>query len=97
MKRFINIAEQSQDAIKLVFATNNRIASKSFDFNGQILTDEMSDEIETGSDSDKTKRAFSNIAFWYGNYFLAYGSQTIKNKEEEKKKRTVYFINKIQF
>ncbi len=98
VKRFINIAEQTQDAIKLVFATYNKIASKSFSFDGQVISDEMSDEIETGSDTDKTKRSFSNISFWYSNYFLAYGSQTIKNKDgDEKRKRTVYFVNKIKF
>jgi len=97
VKRFINIAEQSQDAIKLVFASGNRIASKSFDFNGNIVSDEESDEIDSGKEGDKAKYSFSNISYWYDNYFIAYGSQTIKNKEEDVKKRTVYFINKIAY
>ena len=98
VKRFINIAEQKQDAIKLVYASRSRIHSKSFDFSGTILEDESSEEIDTGMDSDKVKRSYSNMSYWYGNYFLAYGSQKIKNKtESDKKKRTVYFINKIQY
>lgn len=99
VKRFINIAEQSQNAIKLVFASYNRIASKSFDFDGNITTETSSDEIETGIEGDKTKGAFSNISFWYDKYFLAYGSQTIKNTDDGdgKRKRKVYFVNKIRF
>lgn len=98
VKRFINIAEQTQEAIKLVFATGNQIVSKSFGFDGSVISDFMSDEIESEYDTDKVKRSFSNISFWYGNYFLAYGTQKIKNKVEgDKRKRKVYFINKIEF
>lgn len=97
VKRFIKIADQQQDAIKLVFSSSNRIASKSFSFDGEILSDYSSEIIESNLDGDKAKYSYSNISFWYDNYFIAYGSQTIKNKQEEKKKRKVYFINKIQF
>ena len=37
--------------------------------------------------------------YWYGNYFLAFGYQKIKNTEgkAEKKRRRVYFLNKVGF
>src|SRR5690606_24529791 len=95
--RFIRIAKGSQDALNLVFANRNTIVSKSFSFDGEVIYDKTSEPIETNIEGDQTKRSFSRINYWYDDYFLAYGSQVIKNKEEEKKKRTVYFISKIKF
>ncbi len=98
-KRFINIAEKEQNSVKLVYASMNRINSKKIDFDGKVLSEEESDEIETDKEGDKTKFSFSNITYWYDTYFLAYGSQTIKNKTDEDvaRKRRVFFINKIKF
>jgi len=55
--------------------------------------------ISTEFDHDEVKRAFnSDLSFWYGNYFLAWGFQRIKNKADEvKNKRNVFFFNKIPF
>lgn len=94
--RFISIAEQNDQSMSMVFANLNKIVSKSIDYkSGEILTDKTSNEIETGLQGDKTKKGFSNIDYWYDNYFLAYGTQKIKNKESGKRK--VFFISKIAF
>jgi len=101
VKRFINVAEQSNDALKLVFASGSIIHSKSVSFDGVVTNERSSSEIETGKEDDNVKYSFSNLSYWYDDYFIAYGSQKIKNKEERgedgKKKRTVYFINKVKF
>lgn len=99
VKRFITLTEENQDAVNLVYASRNRIFSKSIDYNGSIIQDFESDVIETGYSGDKSKRSYSNINYWYDNYFIAYGMQKIKNKEDEdvKRKRKVYFINKIKY
>ncbi|MFT5821200.1 MAG: hypothetical protein ACI8ZM_002449 [Crocinitomix sp.] len=98
VKRFISIADGKQDALNVVFASRGQITSKSFDFDGNVLSDETSELIETNVEGDQTKRSFSNITYWYDKYFLAYGSQTIKNKQEgSKRKRKVYFLSKIRF
>ena len=69
------------------------------DDNGKILHDNSAELIDTGSDSDKVKDSYSNLSYWYDNYFLAHGNQTIKDSDASfgKKKRRVYFINKISF
>ncbi len=97
VKRFIQIAEGAQDALNLVFSNRSTIVSKSFSYDGEVIYDKTSEPIETNLEGDQTKRSFSNISYWYDTYFLAYGSQVIKNKEEDKKKRKVYFISKIKF
>jgi len=96
VKQFISIAEKGQNSIKLVFASRNKIISKSIDFSGSVLQDIQSEEIQTNFERDKVKRSFSNINHWYENYFIAYGNQKIKNIDD-KRKRKVYFINKIKF
>lgn len=95
-KQFISIAEKGQNSINLVFTSRNTIISKSIDFNGSVLQDIQSEEIQTNFENDKVKRSFSNINQWYENYFIAYGSQKIKNVDG-KRKRKVYFISKIKF
>jgi len=40
----------------------------------------------------------SSMEYWYDNYFLAYGFQTIKNNSRsETDKRVVFYINKVSF
>ncbi|MCB0739101.1 MAG: hypothetical protein KDC92_16445, partial [Bacteroidetes bacterium] len=100
VKHFISIAERNQNSLKLVFASRSRITSKSFDFNGTIIQESESEEIETNFENDKTKSSFSNIDYWYDNFFIAYGEQKIKNTKDDtrqKRKRKVYFINKIKY
>ena len=101
VKRFINIAEQDDESIKLVFASGSVIHSKSVSFDGVVTNERSSSEIETGKEDDNIKYSFSNLSYWYDDYFIAYGSQKIKNVEDRgengKKKRLVYFINKVQF
>lgn len=94
VKRFIAISEQSATQISMVYTSGNEIVSKAIDFDGNITSDEKWEIMDTGNDNEKTKRTFSNVDYWYGNYFLAYGSQVIKNGKE---KRKVYFVNKIGF
>lgn len=95
-KRFISIIEKREDLIKLVFASGNNIISKSIDFNGFILQDIKSEEIQTNFEGDKVKSSFSNINHWYENFFIAYGNQKIKNLDD-KTRRRVYFFQKIKF
>ena len=40
----------------------------------------------------------NELEHWYGNYFIAYGYQTIKNNYlPGKRKRTVFYVNKLAF
>lgn len=100
VKQFISIAEKNNNSIKLIFSSFNEIHSKSINYDGVVLNDFKSEDIQTNFKSDKVKRSFSNINYWYENYFIAYGSQKIKNKDDKantKRKRKVYFINKIKY
>lgn len=98
IKKFISIAEKSKNSIKLVFSSGSYIHSKSFSLDGQIKNESKSEEIKTGKEGDKTKFTYSNVDFWYDNYFIAFGRQKIKNKGlKGKKKRKVLFLSKIKY
>lgn len=99
IKHFISMAEKNQSFSKLVFASRNKIISKSIDYNGLVIQDSESEEIETTHEGDKEKWSVSNVDFWYDKYFIAFGEQKIINKKDKdvKRKRKVYFISKIKY
>lgn len=100
VKKFISIASQNANAINLVYSSRNKITAKSIDYEGMVLQDSQSEEIQTNFEGDKTRSSFSEIDFWYDNYFIAYGQQKIKNTDGEgspKKKRSVFFVSKIKY
>ncbi len=99
--RFIRVTETNPTELGLMFTSSRSLKSKAINTDGEVISDRSIDMIETGSDDDKVKSSFSNLTFWYDNYFLAHGFQIIKNLEEKeergKRKRRVYFINKISY
>lgn len=99
VKRFISIAEQSDDEIKMVFASYNRIVSKTVAMDGTVTQENKSNVIETGFSGDRAKYSYSNIDYWYDRFFIAFGNQVIKNKEDKsvKRKRKVFFISKVEY
>ncbi len=100
VKRFIQVAEEGASDINLVFASGGSINSKSFNTEtGEAKKSEQSARIETVFKGDEVKRSFSNIDYWYDNYFLAHGYQKIKNKENKNvnRKRKVFFFSKVKY
>jgi hypothetical protein len=96
VKEFIDISEQTENSICMVFSTRNNVVSKIVDFNGNVLSDNKWDIIETGKETDKTRWTVSSSDYWFDNYFLVYGSQKIKD-QQDKSKRKVFFVNKVGF
>lgn len=95
IKKFVSL-KQSGPGIELAFSEYNAVKYKVFDQqSGDIIKDNSKEVIETFDEGDKVKRTFSSIENWYDNNFIAYGIQTITNKET-KKKRKVFFVNKVQ-
>ena len=97
--RFINTS-YSEDQIKMIYSSRSSIYSKSFYTDGEVAEDKNYGRITTEESGDKVKRSYSDLDYWFDNYFIAYGAAKIKNKGSDKKKRgkrLVYFINKISY
>ncbi|TAE61048.1 MAG: hypothetical protein EAZ89_00935 [Bacteroidetes bacterium] len=104
VRRFISMrgfmTEQGEKSIRMVFSSYDKIISYTVDDQGQSVGKRLESSIETGFPGDyKMTLPYSSLNYWYDNYFIAYGSQRIKNKgdEEVSKKRSVFFITKIGF
>ncbi len=95
-KRFIRISDQTDKNIALVYTTGKYMVSKIIGFDGKVEKDEKWDLINTGIENEKTSWTISNADYWYGKYFLVYGTQVVKN-DDDKNKRRVFYINKVAF
>lgn len=84
--------------MKLLYCTGKNI--KAVHVTNGVISEKNYGEIETEKEGDVIKwTGQTNSVYWYDNYFLVFGRQKIKNKENEdgKKKRTVFFLSKISF
>lgn len=84
-----------------VFDEKTLINGKSVTFLEQKVGDKKT-KVTANNKTDKASSVSSNgVDYWYDNYFISYGDQTITSKKEgtllglAKNKKKVYFINKI--
>jgi len=65
----------------------------------EIISGKASYPIESSFSRDKLINDYnSGLEYWYGNYFISYGYQKIKNTQETStNKRNVFYFNKIAF
>lgn len=86
----------SEDNIVLAYSYKGEINYKVINANS-VVEDKKHIPIKTDFSSDKITHDYDpELEYWYGNYFIAYGTQRIKNKTDEKK-RTVFYLNKVEF
>lgn len=102
LKERVKVLTDGED---IVLAYSNGGAIKSKVIRGrEVLDGKSSTPIETNYSDDKVRMNYnSDMAFWYDNYFITWGYQKIKNtskevrKETGKRRRTVFYFNKIAF
>lgn len=99
VKKFISVSKNVEKSIAMVFASHERLYSKSFSPEGEVLEDEKSEDLSGIFENDEVRSAFSQIDSWYDNHFLAYGKHTIINKKsaDTKRKRHVFLIAKVSY
>ena len=96
LKERVKVMVAEDETLTFLYNSGGAINSLSIK-DGEKLTEKEVVKIETNFSNDKVKQNINNDAdFWYGNYFLTYGIQKIKNKDADKKKRTVFYFNKIE-
>jgi hypothetical protein len=98
VKKFIRYSID-KDKVELLFATGSQIKSITFKGN-EIVKDKSIDVVKTSDENDDIKATYSsNLFWWYGQNYLSFGYQKIKNDEKERgdRKRHVFYINKISY
>ena len=94
VKRFVS-ASMKGNNVNLLFADKNRLVSKLLrNADGKVIQDRTSEMIETGNDEEDVKKMrYSNSQYWYGDNFLVYGTQVVKNSKTGER-RKVFAITK---
>ena len=86
------------DELVVASPCRNHLRYVSFDANGQQLMNQQSAKLDPFHGGDYVEdEYFAQISRWYGNRFLIFGSQIIQNGTQPKPRRTVYYLQKVQY
>jgi hypothetical protein len=94
---FVTATINPEGRIDLLFSSRKDIVTKTYGLDGEKLRDVSRSGIDTGREDDKIKRSLTMMEYWYDDHFIARGVQLIKDKgkTDGKKRRYVFFVNKI--
>jgi hypothetical protein len=86
------------DELVVASPYRNNLRYMSFDAQGQALMTQQNEKIAPIHGADYVEdEYFAQIARWYGSRFLIFGSQIIQNSTQPKPRRTVYYLQKVQY
>ena len=88
--------DQSENKIGMAYVIGNSIVSKYIDGN-KVVEGKKTELYKTTQANDKVKATYSTIEAWYDRFFIGWGFQRIKNTDNEKAVRKVYFANKFGY
>lgn len=96
LQQFVKV-QAEKDRILLMYLFENAIRTKII-FNDQVLEGKATDPFRAGTPQaqlDEESESTEKLDAWYGRYFYAYGTQTLKGRRGSHRK--VFFINKITY
>ena len=86
------------DELVVASPYRNKLRYAAFDAQGQPLMNLQEEKLAPIYGADYVEdEYFAQMARWYGSRFLIYGSQIIQNGSQPKPRRTVYFLQKVQY
>ncbi|MBL7863672.1 MAG: hypothetical protein JNK10_02275 [Cyclobacteriaceae bacterium] len=95
LQQFVKV-QPTNNRILLMYLFENAIRTKII-LDDQVLEGKATDKLKPGATGEELDRDFENtdtMDNWYGKYFYAYGTQTLKGRRGSRK---VFFINKITY
>jgi hypothetical protein len=76
----------------------NKLRFTAFDVQGQPLMNLQEEKLAPIYGADYVEdEYFAQMVKWYGSRYLVYGSQIIQNGSQPKPRRTVYYLQKVQY
>jgi len=86
------------DELVVASSYRNNLRYTSFNSDGQPLMNQQNEKIAPIHGADYVDdEYFARMAKWYDNRFVIYGSQTIQNSTQPKARRTVFYLQKVQY
>jgi hypothetical protein len=94
LKQMVNVRFDGGNKGRISYLHKGKIYVKAFDGN-TVLSDVEVREVNTSKEGDIVRSSDEGtIENWYGQYYLAYGYQRIRNTQEGDR-RNVFFMNKL--
>ncbi len=92
------MSDEGNGKMVIVYNDGTNLKSKVLN-NGKLSNGNFSVKLETGKETDKVvATSRSSIEYWYDNYFIAYGYESIKTKGKLLGgRRQVFYFNKIEY
>jgi hypothetical protein len=86
------------DELVVASPYRNKLRYTSFDTQGQPLTNLQEAKLDPTYGADYVEdEYFAQISKWYDTRFLIFGSQIIQNSTQPKPRRTVFYLQKVQY
>ncbi len=86
------------DELVVASPYRNNLRYTAFDAAGQALMNQQSEKIAPIHGADYVEdEYFAQVAQWYDTRFLVFGSQIIQNSTQPKPRRTVFYLQKVQY
>ncbi|MFC2111158.1 hypothetical protein ACFLQ5_01760 [Bacteroidota bacterium] len=92
------LRDSEDDEVVLVYNYGGYLHSKVIE-GAHVIERKKETKIKTKSSKDEVKWSdHDDIDYWYDNYFISWGYQTIKNQGKKKqKRRKVFYFTKIEY
>lgn len=86
------------DELVVASPYRNKLRYIAFDAQGQLLMNLQEEKLTPIYGADYVEdEYFAQMALWYGSRFLIFGSQIIQNGSQPKPRRTVYYLQRVQY
>ena len=86
------------DELVVASPCRNKLRYTAFDAQGQPLMNQQEEKLDPIFGADYVEdEYFAQMAKWYDSRFLIFGSQIIQNGSQPKPRRTVYYLQKVQY
>ena len=86
------------DELVVASPYHNNLRYTAFDKNAKVLMHQQNEKLAPIHGADYVEdEYFAQMTKWYGNRFLIYGSQIIRNSSQPQAKRSVFYLQKVQY
>jgi len=96
LNRKLNCLFEADETV-LFYNANNKIAFKTIRGNSVVENTSYTTLAPKRSNDQPIEEYLGSIQYWYDDYFIATGYQTIRNNNLENNKRNVFYISKMAF
>ncbi len=99
LKEKVKVSFNSDDLVTLAYNQGGKLRTKVIQGN-KVVEGKEAVQLSAEFEGDKVKKSFTDdIEYWYGNHFLAWGYQRIRNDDnaQARGRRDVFYLEKVDF